>query len=401
MPTGQTQPPFVFCTGCRCPDVCGVEKHTFNVTAQRTGRTVRLNLSGYINTNDERVSSSSVSDALDELQDGDTLEVHIRNLYGGSVPEGLTIYHDLVALNPDVIIDGVAASMGAVIAMAGKTTTMSKHSRLMLHRVSLGASGDPDQITEKVTQAKAWEDEIVDIFAARTKQNPAAVRTAYMVTGKDKFLTADESMKAGFVDKVVGGSLRRSVSASALEGAHDPEEILDIFNALIPETPPPTTEPNNSILMKLFGKKANAIEALKGVTADEFTPEQLTAATTELNASGVSAFFVPVTAEVKNASELQAHLDTMENTMATEKKRADTAVTEVTKLKAQMVTLAAQVKKLSATGGDTETPDTPSEGSDTPPPADETPQAKETKVLKAEVANLPHNQLAHRLIGQQ
>jgi ATP-dependent protease ClpP protease subunit len=368
-----------------------VKKHTFNATAARTGKTVRLNLSGYINTDSERVSSAAVNDALDQVEDGDTLEVHIRNLYGGSVPEGLTIFHDLAQYTPDVVIDGVAASMGAVIAMAGPVRKMSKHSRLMLHRVSIGASGDPDQVKERADQAQKWEDELVDILATATGNNPEDVRTKYMVTGKDHWLSADEAKRAGFVHEVVAGSMRKLISTSELENK-EPEDILNTFDdALAPEAHNErTTDP----IMKLFGKKASAIEVLKGVNAEDLTPEQLTAATKEINAAGVNTFLVPVTAEVKNASELQAHLDTLEANMASEKKRATDAEAEVAKLKAQ-------VKTLSAKGGDTETPDTPPEGADTKAPGDETPQEKEAKAMKAAVADLPHNQLAKRLIGQE
>lgn len=381
-----------------------MKKHAFTCTAQRTGKKVRLNLSGYINTDAERVSSSAVSEALDEMEEGDVLEVHIRNLYGGSVPEGLTIYHDIAQYTPDIVIDGVAASMGAVIAMAGPVRKMSKHSRLMMHRVSIGAYGDPDQVKERAKQAEAWENELCEILAAAIDSTPEDIREKYMVTGKDKWLSAEEAKKAGFVQEVVTGSMRKLVSTNELENK-EPEDILAAFDAAFAA---PTNERTTNPIMKLFGKKASAIEALKGVKAEDLTPEQLTAATDEMSGLDIKAYLVPVTDEVKNASELQAHLDTLEANLATTQDDLTKATNRATELEkkhkqalVQVEKYKAELKKLGQEVPDNGQTDTPVEGKDTPIGGDESPVTAEQKKMKEEVASLPHNQLAKRLLSQE
>jgi ATP-dependent protease ClpP protease subunit len=305
-----------------------VKKHTFNITAQRAGKTLRLVLSGYIYPGAERTSSASVCDALNEMEEGDELEVHIRNLYGGSVVEGLTIYHDLKALKPVMKIDGVAASMGAIIPLAGKRIEISRHSKMMLHRVSAGAYGDPDQMEEQVKQAREWETELVGIIAERTGMKEEEVRKTYMNTGKDIWLTAEQAKKAKLADEVVKGSLLRSVPEKDLEKAKEPEDILEAFAAVLSTEEEETeNQPSNNFIMKFFGKKSSAIEALKGMKAEDFTPEQINAATAEITSNGINAFLVPITAEVKNATELQAMIDNLTN-------RASTAEGKVAKAEA-------------------------------------------------------------------
>jgi ATP-dependent protease ClpP protease subunit len=383
-----------------------VADHKFSVTAQRTGKKVRLNLSGYINTDSERVSSAAVNDALDQLEAGDLLEVHIRNLYGGSVPEGLTIFHDIAQYTPDMVIDGVAASMGAVIALAGPVRKMSKHSRLMLHRVSIGASGDPDQVKERANQAQKWEDELTGIIANAIGGTPEDVRAKYMVTGKDHWLSADEAKKAGFVHEVISGSMRKLISTSELENKNA-EEILNAFDAA--QAPEPRNERTTNPIMKLFGgKKSSAMEALKDVKAEDLTPEQLTAATDEIGALGIKAYLVPVTDEVKNASELQAAMDTMEANLATAQDNLKKATTNAADLDkkhkqalVQITTLKAELKKLGREVPDNGQADTPPEGKDAEAPGDESPVNAEKKKLQSAVETLPHNQMAKRLIGQE
>lgn len=382
-----------------------MKKHPFSVTAQRTGKRVQLNLSGYIYPDSDRASSTAVSDALDGISTEDVLEVHIRNLYGGSVPEGLTIFHDLAKFTPDIVIDGVAASMGAVIAMAGPVRKMSKHSRLMLHRVSVGAMGDPDQVHAVADQAKKWEDDICEIIANAINADEKDVREKYLVTGKDQWLSADEAKKAGFVDEVVKGSMRKRVQTSDLE-EKNPEDILAAFDAAF--TADADNQRTTNPMMKLFGKKASALEALKGVKAEDLTPEQLTAATKEISAQNIEAFLVPVTDDVKDASELQAALDTLEANLATAQDNLDKATKNAAENEkkykqalVQVESLKAQLKKMGEEVPDNGQADTPPAGEDRQTQGDDTPQNKEAKKLKEEVASLPHNQLAKRLLGQE
>ena len=110
----------------------------------------------------------SVVSAIMELRTGEEAELHI-NSNGGDVFGGISIYNALknTPANISIYIDGVAASMAGVIALCGKPLYMGKYSRLMLHRVSGGAYGNAQELSEVITQMKAIEDDLSSILAQK------------------------------------------------------------------------------------------------------------------------------------------------------------------------------------------------------------------------------------------
>src|SRR5690242_11434898 len=90
----------------------------------------------------------SATDFVNDLKhlSGD-LEIHL-NTAGGVVSDGVTIYNALKrhAGNKSVIIDGIAASIGSVIAMAGDEVLMGPGSMVMIHEGQGVCSGDADEM---------------------------------------------------------------------------------------------------------------------------------------------------------------------------------------------------------------------------------------------------------------
>ena len=108
-------------------------------------RTARINLYGVIGVD---VLSTDVSHELSQLSsEVKTLELHIGTP-GGSVSDGIAIYH-LIKNWPGEVrgyVDGIAASMGSVIAMACDTLVMNTGSVFMIHEVQ-NSSQRPSQET--------------------------------------------------------------------------------------------------------------------------------------------------------------------------------------------------------------------------------------------------------------
>lgn len=78
-----------------------------------------------------------------------------------------------------------------------------------------------------------------------------------------------------------------------------------------------TQQTSTTMKFKLFGKSTSALEAVAGKKADELTPELLGAADAELQAEGAQVFTVPVSESIKNASELMAAVDALEEAAKT------------------------------------------------------------------------------------
>ena len=92
-------------------------------------------------------------------------QINVRiNSGGGDVFEGITIYNTLKNSSSEVhiYIDGLAASMASVIALAGSKIFMSRYAQLMIHRVSGSANGDADKLRETASLMDELENMIND-----------------------------------------------------------------------------------------------------------------------------------------------------------------------------------------------------------------------------------------------
>lgn len=134
------------------------------------------------------------------------LEVGILNVFinspGGSVFDGVTIYNVLARhkAKVNVMVDGLAASIASVIAMAGDTIRMAENAMLMIHdpwTISMGSSGDLRKDADALDQIR---ETIVTTYAARTKQSREDL-SAWMA--EETWLDAATAEKRGFVDEVV------------------------------------------------------------------------------------------------------------------------------------------------------------------------------------------------------
>lgn len=288
-------------------------KNTFSCSAQRTGKKVTLTISGYIHAGHEKNSSQAIAEQLDQLQDGDQLTVVIRNCNGGSVIEGLNIYEDLKALKPTVLIDGVAASMGAIIALAGDTIKMGRHSKMMLHRVTVGAGGNADDVAVVARQAKEFEDQLVAIVAERTGKTKATTRAIYF-GGSDVWLNAKSCLKAGLVDEIVKGSVRQHIPTNVVRN-QTPAAVVATFEAAMRTKTKPAPAPEAETgLRSAITSLENTLKQLLGMKTATKKPATLKVSATGTRKSIVKTLQAElkknkVKAVVVNTDELQAALE--------------------------------------------------------------------------------------------
>ena len=126
------------------------------------------------------------------------------NSPGGSVYDGLAILDTMNFIKPDVstISVGLSASMGAVLLAGGaKGKRMAlKHSKIMIHQPSRGYRGTASDIeidAAETLKIKKMLEEMMARFTGRT------VKQINKDMDRDKYLTADESLKYGIVDAIV------------------------------------------------------------------------------------------------------------------------------------------------------------------------------------------------------
>ena len=126
------------------------------------------------------------------------------NSPGGSVSAGLAIYDTMNYIKCDVstICVGMAASMGAFLLSSGaKGKRMAlPNAEVMIHQPLGGMQG-------QATDIKIHADRIIKIKAKLNKllseQTGKPLKTIENDTERDNFMTADEAMAYGLIDKVI------------------------------------------------------------------------------------------------------------------------------------------------------------------------------------------------------
>jgi ATP-dependent Clp protease protease subunit len=127
------------------------------------------------------------------------------NSPGGSVTAGMAIYDTMQFIKPDVstLCIGQAASMGSLLLTAGAAGKRYclPNSRVMIHQPMGGFEGQASDIEIHAKEILFLRSRLNDILAAHTGQT---VETIERDTDRDNFMSAEQSVKYGIVDKVIG-----------------------------------------------------------------------------------------------------------------------------------------------------------------------------------------------------
>ena len=139
-----------------------------------------------------------------EAQDPDKDIMFYINSPGGSVTAGLAIYDTMQYIKPDVctICVGMAASMGAFLLSSGaKGKRLAlPNSEIMIHQPSGGSKGQCTDIQIQAEQILKIKKRLNAILAANTGKSIEEIERD---CERDHFLTAEEAVAYGLVDKVI------------------------------------------------------------------------------------------------------------------------------------------------------------------------------------------------------
>ncbi len=137
------------------------------------------------------------------------IQIYI-NSPGGSVYAGLGIYDTMQIIKPDVatICTGIAASMGAVLLVAGEKGKRSalKHSRVMIHQPSGGAQGVASDMEINLREMLKLKKELYDIISDHSGQTYEWVEKA---SDRDYWMTSSEAKDFGMVDEVLARKVEK------------------------------------------------------------------------------------------------------------------------------------------------------------------------------------------------
>ena len=139
---------------------------------------------------------------LDSVDSDRDISIYL-NTPGGSVYAGLGIYDSMqfVKSNVATICTGMAASMGAVLLVAGEKGMRAAlpHSRVMIHQPLGGIQGQASDIEITAREILKLKDELYQIISDHSGQTMDKIRQD---ADRDYWMTAKEALEYGMIDKV-------------------------------------------------------------------------------------------------------------------------------------------------------------------------------------------------------
>ena len=128
------------------------------------------------------------------------MNLHI-NCVGGDVFDGMAIYNVIKkrTAKTTVYIEGIAASMGSVIALAADSVVMAENSLFMIHNAWGGAMGEAKEMKKTAKLLDKISGEIADIYVKKTKLPYDKVKE---MMDEETWLNAEEALELGFIDSI-------------------------------------------------------------------------------------------------------------------------------------------------------------------------------------------------------
>lgn len=172
------------------------------------------------------LTPKAFAETLATVRDAQHLRVFI-NSYGGSVFDGIAIYNQLRrhgAAVKETVIDGIAASIASVIAMAGDSIAIAPNGWLMVHQAWGMAVGNAAEMRDVADRLDALTGTIIDTYVARRRLDRAAVADA---VAAETWLTGDDAVAQGWADRLT--------EPAKLAACADPRRFRCLPAALAPK----------------------------------------------------------------------------------------------------------------------------------------------------------------------
>lgn len=149
--------------------------------------------------------STSAADFIKQLEQIGNQQINVRiNSIGGSVPDGIAIYHALRRHPAKVTtsIDGMAYSISSLIPMAGDHREMSEGAWIMIHAPWAKVAGNAAALRKSAEVLDQWAESMASIHAATSSLSEEQIK-AILTDGEDHYFSASEALASGLIDSIV------------------------------------------------------------------------------------------------------------------------------------------------------------------------------------------------------
>lgn len=161
---------------------------------------------GYAWWTDEKIESETSAnhfrEVLAQYPNATEIEIYINSL-GGDVVEGTAIYNQLKRhpAHKTVYVDGFAASIASVIAMAGDEVVMPANTLMMIHNMSWGIYGNPAQLRKAADDLEIINDTGREAYLMKAGDKLSRERLIEMMDA-ETWLPARECVELGLADRI-------------------------------------------------------------------------------------------------------------------------------------------------------------------------------------------------------
>lgn len=166
-----------------------------------------------------------------EIKKNTPLRVRMHCI-GGNVYEGIAISNAVTqSKDSRCIIEGVAASIGAVIACSFKKTLIRKSARMMIHEITTEpVGGNANTLRENANDIDKNNLIIANIIAKKVNKTAEWVKENWMKPYINKWFSAEEALAAGLVDEIIDDEAALTNQFGYLP-SYENDEVINIFNS--------------------------------------------------------------------------------------------------------------------------------------------------------------------------
>jgi ATP-dependent protease ClpP protease subunit len=147
------------------------------------------------------ITAKSFQKELSDIKAGQ-IDLHI-NSPGGLVFDGIAIYNLLKnhPANVTTYIDGLAASIASVIALAGNKVIMAENALFMIHKAAGMVVGNSDDMRDFADKLDKVNGSIATTYTSKTKKDEKEIND---LMAAETWFGADEALEMGFIDEISG-----------------------------------------------------------------------------------------------------------------------------------------------------------------------------------------------------
>lgn len=253
-------------------------------------------LYGDISLWSESSARNIVAQVAEAERTSDEIVLHMHS-YGGSVIEGNMIINALRGCRIPVTayVDGIAASMAAMLLTAAGKVYMSENALLMLHAPAAyytAGRGTAEEHAKVAEMLRSMEQLFIKALVTRTGQSEKAVK-AWM--NGDNWFSAKQALDEGLIDGIVDAIAPAQTTPTPQQaGASTIEQVYAMFSGITAYAVSPKPEAKDSKTTGTIHKYHNHMEISKQIAAalgmsDAMGDEQIVAKVRELQTAAAEA----------------------------------------------------------------------------------------------------------------